>query len=43
MEGFLAQHPDAVRRALPAELPVDGQLLPTEDRDGFFYALLQKK
>lgn len=43
MEGFLAQHPDAVRRALPAELPADGQLLPTEDRDGFFYALLQKK
>lgn len=43
MEAFLAQHPDASRLALPVELPADGQLLPTEDRDGFFYALLQKE
>jgi 16S rRNA (cytosine967-C5)-methyltransferase len=43
IESFLARHADATRISLPAELPADGQLLPTEDRDGFFYALLQKK
>lgn len=39
---FLAQHPDA--RRLPAALPdnIQGQLLPDDQHDGFFYALLQK-
>ena len=39
---FLAQQPDA--RQLPIELPEssEGQLLPDDRHDGFFYALLQK-
>ncbi len=39
---FLAQQPDA--RRLPITLPndIDGQLLPNDQHDGFFYALLQK-
>ena len=39
---FLAQQPDA--RRLPVTLPggTDGQLLPNNQHDGFFYALLQK-
>ena len=39
---FLAQQPDA--RHLPVVLPENenGQLLPDERHDGFFYALLQK-
>lgn len=39
---FLAQHPDA--RRLPVALPddIEGQLLPDDQHDGFFYALLQK-
>lgn len=39
---FLAQRPDAQR--LPISLPDDssGQLLPNEQHDGFFYALLHK-
>ena len=39
---FLAQQPDA--RRLPAALPdnIQGQLLPDDQHDGFFYALLQK-
>jgi 16S rRNA (cytosine967-C5)-methyltransferase len=39
---FLAQQPDA--RRLPAALPdnLQGQLLPDNQHDGFFYALLQK-
>lgn len=39
---FLAQHPDA--RRLPIAFPnqMDGQLLPDDQHDGFFYALLQK-
>ena len=39
---FLAQQPDA--RRLPIELPgnSEGQLLPDNRHDGFFYALLQK-
>jgi 16S rRNA (cytosine967-C5)-methyltransferase len=43
---FLERHRDAARLALPAvdndaELPA-GQLLPDEQHDGFFYALLRK-
>ncbi|HSM97790.1 MAG TPA: 16S rRNA (cytosine(967)-C(5))-methyltransferase RsmB [Gallionella sp.] len=39
---FLAQQPGAQR--LPIDLPddIDGQLLPDDQHDGFFYALLQK-
>ena len=39
---FLAQQPDALR--LPVNLPEQskGQLLPNDQHDGFFYALLQK-
>lgn len=39
---FLAQRPDA--RRLPITLPcdIDGQLLPDDHHDGFFYALLHK-
>jgi ribosomal RNA small subunit methyltransferase RsmB len=39
---FLAQQPDA--RRLPVSLPndIEGQLLPNDQHDGFFYALLQK-
>ena len=39
---FLAQQPDA--HLLPVSLPndIEGQLLPNDQHDGFFYALLQK-
>jgi 16S rRNA (cytosine967-C5)-methyltransferase len=39
---FLAQQPDA--RQLPVSIPnnLGGQLLPNEQHDGFYYALLQK-
>ena len=37
---FLAQQPDA--RRLPPNLPDNGQLLPDDQHDGFFYALLHK-
>ena len=39
VDGFLAQNPGATQLAI--DLP-DGQLLPTDQHDGFFYALLQK-
>lgn len=39
VDKFLAKNPQA--RQLVTELP-DGQLLPTDQHDGFFYALLQK-
>ena len=38
---FVARHGDARRLDLP-DL-AGGQLLPDDDRDGFFYALLQKR
>ena len=40
---FLAQQPDAQR--MPITLPgdIDGQLLPNDQHDGFFYALLHKQ
>jgi 16S rRNA (cytosine967-C5)-methyltransferase len=42
IKAFLAQQPDA--RRLPVILPEmsEGQLLPNDQHDGFFYALLQK-
>ena len=40
---FLEQHDDALRIELSAPGMTDGQLLPNEEHDGFFYALLQKQ
>lgn len=40
---FLAQHDEAVRIELSAPGMADGQLMPNEDHDGFFYALLHKQ
>jgi len=37
---FLARHTDA--RPLPTALPREGQLLPNDEHDGFYYALLEK-
>ncbi len=45
IEGFIQQQPDArllTPTILPTETLPDGQLLPDERHDGFFYALLQK-
>ncbi|HET7160145.1 MAG TPA: 16S rRNA (cytosine(967)-C(5))-methyltransferase RsmB, partial [Burkholderiales bacterium] len=46
IEHFLARHRDARRLRLPAPhtqaQPIAGQILPDEQHDGFFYALLQK-
>jgi 16S rRNA (cytosine967-C5)-methyltransferase len=42
IESFLARRPDARREELPAAMPSDGQLLPNELHDGFYYALLKK-
>ncbi|MFZ5523448.1 MAG: 16S rRNA (cytosine(967)-C(5))-methyltransferase RsmB [Pseudomonadota bacterium] len=43
IKAFLAQQPDALR--LPVILPdkSEGQLLPNDQHDGFFYALLHKQ
>jgi 16S rRNA (cytosine967-C5)-methyltransferase len=40
---FLGQHNDAVRLMLSAPGMTDGQLLPNDEHDGFFYALLHKR
>jgi 16S rRNA (cytosine967-C5)-methyltransferase len=39
---FLAQQPDARRFPVPLTDDIKGQLLPNDQHDGFFYALLQK-
>lgn len=39
---FLAQQPDARRLAVSLPDDSEGQLLPNDQHDGFFYALLQK-
>ena len=39
---FLAQNPDARRLTLALDDDHDGQLLPDESGDGFYYALLEK-
>jgi 16S rRNA (cytosine967-C5)-methyltransferase len=39
---FLAQHDDALEIKLTATGMTDGQLLPNDEHDGFFYALLHK-
>ena len=41
IQSFLSRHADAARLALPDALG-DGQLLPDEYHDGFFYALLAR-
>jgi 16S rRNA (cytosine967-C5)-methyltransferase len=41
IQAFMAHHLDAKRLDLPDELG-DGQLLPDETHDGFYYALLQR-
>ncbi len=41
MKSFVARHADASLLALPPELG-DGQLLPDDDHDGFYYALLER-
>ena len=40
---FLAQHSDAERDILSVPDMTDGQLLPNDEHDGFFYALLHKQ
>jgi 16S rRNA (cytosine967-C5)-methyltransferase len=40
---FLAQHEDATRIKLSSPDMTDGQLLPNDKHDGFFYALLHKQ
>jgi 16S rRNA (cytosine967-C5)-methyltransferase len=40
---FLEQHHDAARIELSAPDMIEGQLLPNEEHDGFFYALLRKQ
>ena len=40
---FLAQHSDAERDTLSVPDMTDGQLLPNDEHDGFFYALLHKR
>ncbi len=45
IDTFLAQHPEASQEELAMfpGMPRGGQLLPDEQHDGFFYALLHKK
>ncbi len=43
IDAFMAQHNDAVRITLSAPDMTDGQLLPNDEHDGFFYALLHKQ
>jgi 16S rRNA (cytosine967-C5)-methyltransferase len=40
---FLKQHADAVQISLSAGGMTDGQLLPDNEHDGFYYALLHKQ
>jgi 16S rRNA (cytosine967-C5)-methyltransferase len=43
IDAFMAQRKDAVRFMLSAPGMTDGQLLPNDEHDGFFYALLHKQ
>ncbi|MBL8498567.1 16S rRNA (cytosine(967)-C(5))-methyltransferase RsmB [Nitrosomonas sp. JL21] len=43
IERFLENHSDAYPLSLSEAALIDGQLLPTNHHDGFFYTLLQKK
>lgn len=42
IDGFLARHGDARQLQLAGEWVRPGQLLPNDNHDGFFYALLEK-
>ncbi|MBA2483039.1 MAG: 16S rRNA (cytosine(967)-C(5))-methyltransferase RsmB [Nitrosomonas sp.] len=42
IEAFLSQHPNARQLPLDQTNMIKGQLLPSSQHDGFFYALLQK-
>lgn len=42
IERFLSEHPDSRRLPLADAETADGQLLPNDQHDGFFYALLAK-
>ena len=42
LAAFVAAHADAVAIAMPGLVSPSGQLLPSLDHDGFYYALLQK-
>jgi 16S rRNA (cytosine967-C5)-methyltransferase len=39
---FASRHPDAERLPLPEPFPASGQLLPSMEHDGFYYALFRK-
>ena len=43
VESFLSRQPDASLEPPGPEPAVGGQLLPDDDRDGFYYALLRKR
>jgi 16S rRNA (cytosine967-C5)-methyltransferase len=43
VETFLARQPDASLEPPESGLPAGGQLLPDDERDGFYYALLRKR
>jgi 16S rRNA (cytosine967-C5)-methyltransferase len=43
IDTFLTRHDDAVQIRLEASGMTDGQLLPNDEHDGFFYALLHKQ
>lgn len=43
IDAFMAQRRDAARFMLSAPGMTDGQLLPNDEHDGFFYALLHKQ
>lgn len=42
IDRFINDHPDARLMPLPEIVPIDGQLLPDSQHDGFYYALLHK-
>lgn len=42
IESFLERHPEACRLPLADAEMIDGQLIPNDSHDGFFYALLAK-
>jgi 16S rRNA (cytosine967-C5)-methyltransferase len=43
VKAFLERHPDAQRTELSMPGMIDGQLLPNDEHDGFFYAMLHKQ
>ena len=42
MQAFLTRHPDAASLPLDLPLTTNGQILPDDIHDGFYYALVQK-